>query len=164
MKTTFLVTAVLSSLVSSRPATQAFCTPPTTPFFLVTTWTPTCVENSTSLPDASAISLYDPNHQTTLVLRTILPGYMSLPNFTLTDGALQTIASGPFGATTQLYNSTTLAAGQALGFAAAANPAAGLSLEAGYLLANGGETEGWTLCTVSGETVVSTHPSSLSGQ
>lgn len=70
---------------------------------------------------------------------------------------MQTITDGPFGAKTQLYNSTTPAVGEQLGFVAAENPAGGLSLEGGYLLAVGGETQGWTLCKTSGEPVVSCH-------
>ncbi|QDS75559.1 hypothetical protein FKW77_005774 [Venturia effusa] len=156
MKTSLLSTVLLSgftSLISALPTAET-CLPLTSPFLLVTTSTPNCGP-STILPNVSAISVYDPNHSTTLYLRTILPGYNSLPNFTLADGALQTNATGPFGLTTQLYNSTAVAADQSLGFAAAANPAGGLSLSMDYLLANNDDTEGWTLCNDSfGESVI----------
>jgi hypothetical protein len=154
MKTTLLIATVLSGLTSGLPTSM--CTPPTAPFFLVTTSSRSCSDNSTLLPDAAATSTYAPLHQTTLLIRTILPGYQSLPNFTLTDGTLETVSDGPFGAQTQLYNATTPAAGEQLGFVAAANPTGGFTLEDGYLLAVGGDTESWTLCTVSGEPVVST--------
>lgn len=155
MKTTLLITTVLAGLTSSQPTTN--CTPPTAPFYLITTSSPSCSGNSSLLPSVAATSTFAPAHQPTLLLRTILPGYNSLPNFTLADGTLQTITDGPFGAKTQLYNSTTPAVGEQLGFVAAENPAGGLSLEGGYLLAVGGETQGWTLCTTSGESVVSCH-------
>lgn len=90
-----------------------------------------------------------------------------MPNFTITDnGALQTSTSGPFGLKTQLYNSTTLAANSVLGFEAAADPAGGLRLDQGYLLANNESTEGWTLCKDTlGEVVVSfLSPPLLSGK
>lgn len=157
MKTTLLTTILLLGLTTSTsalPTTPITCEPLTSPFLLVTTNTPNCGP-STILPNVSAISLYDPNHSTTILLRTILPGYNSLPNFTLADGALQTTASGPFGLREQLYNSTALAPNQNLGFAAAASPAGGLSLDMDYLLANNEDTEGWTLCKdLSGQTVV----------
>lgn len=161
MKTTLLSTAVLSglsSLTSALPTlpTLPACTPIISPFLLITTTTPNCGP-STTMPNVSAISVYDPAHSTTLNLRTILPGYNSLPNFTLADGTLQTISFGPFGSKPQLYNATGGTSNQPLGFQAAASPVGRLGLSMGYLLANNDDSEGWTLCKDSyGETVVST--------
>ncbi|TID25213.1 pullulan synthetase [Venturia nashicola] len=147
MKTSLLsaVISLLASLSSALP-TYANCTLITSPFLLITTSTPDC-GFSTKMPNVSAISAYDPAHSTTLNLRTILPGYNSLPKFTLADGALQTTSFGPFGLKQQLYNSTAVASNQPLKLEAAPSPAGGLSLSMGYLLAsNGNDTEGWTLC------------------
>lgn len=156
MKTILLTTSVLTlftSLSSSQPTPQ--CIPPTSEFYLVTTSSPSCSGNSSYLPSVAATSTFAPAHQPTLLLRTIGPGYNSLPNFTLADGTLQTISNGPFGVKTELYKSITPGEGEQLGFVAAEISGGGFSLEVGYLLAVGGDTDGWTLCETSGQAVVS---------
>jgi hypothetical protein len=158
MMTTLLTTIVLSILSRSISSQPISCSPPTSPFYLVTTTYSSCSSNSSLLPNVSATSTFAPAHQPTLLLRTIAPGYFSLPNFTFADGSLHTISDGPFGAQTQLYNSTTPGVGDELGFAAAGERNGTLSLVGGYLLAVGGDTEGWTLCVgneTMGEPVVS---------
>ncbi|KAF2473397.1 uncharacterized protein BDR25DRAFT_387607 [Lindgomyces ingoldianus] len=117
-----------------------------TNFLLVTTNQSTATSNSSTLRAVSATSLFDPYYQPTLYLRLTGPGYGSLPNFTLTSGTLHTTTYGPHGIGVYEYNSTTVIAGQQLGFLAAEQPAGNLALDAGYLLTVGGEKEGWMIC------------------
>ena len=74
------------------------------------------------------------------------PGYGSLPNFTLTDGTLSTIALAPFGNEMYQYNSTVVKAGSELQFLASQQPAGNIELDEGYLLTVDGQREGWTIC------------------
>lgn len=88
----------------------------------------------------------DPFHQPALLLRLTGPGYGSLPNFTLTDGTLSTIALAPFGNTYSRFNSTVVTAGSELQFLASVQPAGNIALDEGYLLTVDGQREGWTIC------------------
>jgi hypothetical protein len=90
--------------------------------------------------------LQDPFNQPALLLRLIGPGYNSLPNFTLADGTLSTIANAPFNGGLKLYNSTVVEAGKQLQFLASIQPAGNLALDRNYLLTVGGEKKGWTIC------------------
>ncbi|KAF3180014.1 hypothetical protein TWF225_001931 [Orbilia oligospora] len=66
-------------------------------FYLVTSSSPISCPNSSDLANASAISTFDPYYQEDYLLRTIGPGYNSLPVFNLKRGNLVTIASLPHG-------------------------------------------------------------------
>ncbi|KAK6508780.1 hypothetical protein TWF481_003550 [Arthrobotrys musiformis] len=66
-------------------------------FYLITSSSPISRLNSSDLPDASAISTFDPYYQEDYLLRTIGPGYGGLPVFNLNRGNLVTIASLPHG-------------------------------------------------------------------
>lgn len=127
-------------------------------FLLVTTTSSSASAHSSNLPNVSATTYFDPYHQTTFLLRTIAPGYGSLPLFNLTDGTLQTPAyvfNDNDG--TVEYNSTIVIAGEELGFEPDPQPDGNLVLKDGYLLTVGGDAEGWTLCNGPiDQTVVST--------
>ncbi|EOA82716.1 hypothetical protein ACJQWK_04344 [Exserohilum turcicum] len=90
--------------------------------------------------------MQDPFNQPALLLRLIGPGYGSLPNFTLNDGTLSTLAQAPHGGGLLRYNSTLVKAGQELRFLAAEQPKGNIALDEGYLLTVDGEREGWTIC------------------
>jgi len=143
---TATILSLLTSLTTALPAATTSCAPPNSPFYLVTTTSPACSSNSTLLPSVSATSLFDPFQQPAYLLRLIDPGYLSLPNFTLADGALHTLSSGPLGQGSFLYNSTPPVAGTELQFQQSEQADGGLSLLEGYLLAVGGVAEGWTIC------------------
>jgi hypothetical protein len=138
---------LLASLVTAAPTSSCKTTTNSSPFYLVTTSSCECSSNSTLLPSVSATSLFDPQHQANYLLRLISPEYFSLPNFTITDGVLHTISSGPFGLETYLYNSTPPVAGTELQFAQSLQGNGGLSLIGGYLLAVNGSGKGWTICS-----------------
>jgi hypothetical protein len=124
-------------------------------FFLVTTSSSECSSNSSLLPFVSATSLFDPQQQPNYLLRLIGSGYFSLPNFTITNGVLQSVATAPFDFQSYLYNSTPPVAGTELQFAQSAQGDGGLSLIGGYLLAVNGSGDGWTVCSGPlGESVV----------
>jgi hypothetical protein len=129
----------------SLPLSTALPTPLST-FLLVTTSQPTPSTNASDLQAVSATSLFDPFNQPALLLRLTGPGYGSLPNFTLSDGTLSTIASAPFGGGRSRYNSTVVEVGKELQFLAKEQPVGNLALDGGYLLTVGGEKEGWTIC------------------
>ncbi|KAK6362562.1 hypothetical protein TWF730_000019 [Orbilia blumenaviensis] len=77
----------------------ALCSATNTPkdFYLVTSSSPIPCPNSSSLPNASAISTFDPYYQEDYLLRTIGPGYNGLPIFNLKRGNLVTVANLPHG-------------------------------------------------------------------
>jgi hypothetical protein len=140
-------TSALPLLTNSTPSN----------FLLVTTSSCEPSANSSLLPNVSATSLFDPFYQSNFLLRTIAPGYGSLPRFNLSSsGVLQTISTGPHGLDFFVINSTSVIEGEELQFVAE-NPAAGnLGLRDGYLLALGGDGNGWTLCDGGlGQSVVS---------
>ncbi|KAK6535764.1 hypothetical protein TWF281_000016 [Arthrobotrys megalospora] len=66
-------------------------------FYLVTSSQATPCPNSSDLPNASAISTFDPYYQEDYLLRLIGPGYNSLPVFNLKRGNLVTVANLPHG-------------------------------------------------------------------
>ncbi|KAH8732341.1 hypothetical protein GQ44DRAFT_640854 [Phaeosphaeriaceae sp. PMI808] len=117
-----------------------------TNFLLVTTSQLDASAESAELKAVSATSLFDPFNQPALLLRLQMPGYNSLPNFTLSSGTLSTIAQAPFGGGKKLYNSTVVEEGKQLQFLASVQPAGNLALNEGYLLTVNGEKEGWTIC------------------
>jgi hypothetical protein len=150
------VVSYLLSLTAAAPTSTCNSSVALLPFYLVTTSSSECSTNSTLLPSVSATSLFDPLHQPNYLLRLVGPGYFSLPNFTLTDGVLHSIAAAPFGLETYIYNSTPPVAGTELQFFQSAQGNGGLSLLGGYLLAVNGSGEGWTICSGTlGENVVS---------
>ncbi|KAF2828545.1 hypothetical protein CC86DRAFT_368757 [Ophiobolus disseminans] len=117
-----------------------------TNFLLVTTSQADPNPDPSELQAVAATSLYDPFHQPALILRLIGSGYNSLPNFTLTDGTLSSVALAPFNGGEKLYNSTIVEAGKELQFLASPQPAGNMALSEGYLLTVDGEEEGWTIC------------------
>ncbi|KAB2102690.1 hypothetical protein AG0111_0g9039 [Alternaria gaisen] len=139
-----------SSLVSFAIAAASLCTAlPTnlTNFLLVTTSQIDASANTSELKAVSATSLFDPFHQPALLLRLTGPGYGSLPNFTLADGTLSTIALAPFSTTEyKQFNSTVVTSGSELQFLASVQPAGNIALDEGYLLTVDGQREGWTIC------------------
>ncbi|KAL1799927.1 hypothetical protein ACET3X_000269 [Alternaria dauci] len=139
-----------SSLVSFAITGASLCTAlPTnlTNFLLVTTSQIDPSANTSQLKAVSATSLFDPFHQPALLLRLTGPGYGSLPNFTLTDGTLSTIALAPFSTTEyKQFNSTVVTTGSELQFLASVQPAGNIALDDGYLLTVDGQREGWTIC------------------
>jgi hypothetical protein len=117
-------------------------------FYLVTTCSPTCLSNSSLLPDVSATSFFAPFRQATYLLRLISPGYLSLPQFNLTSNdSLTSIQPDQFGKGSYTYGNEAATTGTELQFAQDV-AAGGLSLagDEGCLLAVGGSVEGWTLC------------------
>ncbi|KAF2231603.1 hypothetical protein EV356DRAFT_506625 [Viridothelium virens] len=136
------------ALTTAKPLhrRQAPLDPGTTPFYLVTTSSPTASSNSTTLPSVSATSFYDAEYATDYTIRQQPPGYNYIPVFTLVDGNLQSLTYTPHANELALYNSTATATNATLSFAPATQPQGCLSLESGYLLAKDGETKGWTIC------------------
>jgi len=98
------------------------------------------------LPPAKLSQAEDPISQSTLLLRLIGPGYNILPNFTLADGVLSTVTSGPHNIGSYKYNSTTVTTNSQLQFVARPMTNGNVGLKDGYLLSVGGESEGWTIC------------------
>ena len=130
-------------------------------FYLVTTTSSTLSLNSSTLPNATALSLFDPFYQENYWLRATDPGYNSLPKFNLTGGTLATVSAGPHNLGSFVFNSTVPASGKELEFFARAASGGALGLKDGYLLTVGDEVVGWKLCTKAdntylGQTVVST--------
>jgi hypothetical protein len=147
---------ILVSLAIAAPISSCNSSAISSSFYLVTTSSSECSSNSTLLPSVSATSLFDPSQQPNYLLRLIAPGYFSLPNFTLTDGVLQSVATTPFGLQSYLYNSTPPAVGTELQFSQSVQGNGGLGLLGGYLLAVNGSGVGWTVCSGPlGESVVS---------
>lgn len=138
-------TTLLAGLAAVLPFTTSAPTNPTN-FLLVTTTSHTPCANSSDLASVSATSLFDPYYQTNYLLRTIAPGYGSLPRFNLTGGTLESLASGPHGVGEFEYNSTAVRAGEELQFAPSKEPAGRLGLKDGFLLSVGGKATGWTIC------------------
>ncbi|KAI4793619.1 hypothetical protein E4T45_12534 [Aureobasidium sp. EXF-8846] len=118
----------------------------TTPFYLVTTTSKSYAKNSSSLPNVSLTSLFDPYYQPNYLLRLIAPGYGSVPQFTLSNGVLHTPSTGPHGIGEYIFNSSDVHTGSELQFRAQYEGSGDLSLEKGYLLAVNGSTKGWTIC------------------
>lgn len=141
MQYTALFTTLLAALTTAAPSPKN-----PTNFLLVTTTSRTSFANSSDLANVSATSLFDPNYQTNYLLRTIAPGYGSLPRFNLTGGTLETLGTGPHGIGEFEYNSTAVRAGEELQFAPSKEPAGRLGLRDGFLLSVGGMVSGWTIC------------------
>lgn len=155
--------AFLTSLTTAVPTpfpqntTDTNCDVSKSQFYLVTTTSPFCSSNSSNIPFVSATSLFDPDQQSNFFLRTIGPGYLSIPVFTLNAGALYTYASNTFGQGNYTYSSAGIVDGQELQFLIGNGTDSGLELVAGYMLAVGGVMDKWRLCAGDfGETVVST--------
>lgn len=135
----------------ARPAPQYGTAPmcPTLPsqFYIVTTTSPTCLSNSSLLPNASATSFFDPLQQSQFQLRLIGPGYLSLPLFTLSNASLQAYNADAFGQGNYSWSSQMPAPGSELLFDQGAAGGGGLSWTGeGNLLAVNGSAEGWTIC------------------
>lgn len=142
---------------TSQNTTTSSCNVSNSTFYLVTTPSPFCMSNSSNIPFASATSLFEPNGQTNLTLRTIGPGYLSLPTFTFSTGTLYTYASNSFGQGNYTYSSDVVENGTEWQFAQGKTVSGGLGLVGGYLLSSGGLMDMWTLCPGAlGQTVVST--------
>lgn len=144
--------AGLAIAVSNTPSNAQ------TNFFLVTTTSDSQAAHSSKLPDVSATSLFDPNHQPDYLLRLINPGYNSLPQFNLSSSGLQTEAYS-FAKLVQL-DSVGVQPDTQLVFRSGSqdhsDDSGKLSLLGGYLLAVDGESKGWTICDgPQGEKVVS---------
>jgi hypothetical protein len=124
-------------------------------FYLVTAASPICNSNSSNIPMASATSLFAPLHQSNLFLRTIGPGYFSLPVFTLFGGSLHTFSSDAFGQGNYTYSSLAPVESVELQLLQGEQGNAGLSLTGGFLLGVNGVMDQWTLCPGAvGQTVV----------
>lgn len=145
MRTYTILLAALSSLASAAPARRAV---ELSNFFLVTTTQLASSSNSSLLHKVSAISLFHPFDQQTYLLRTIQPGYNTLPTFTLLNGNLLTKTEKPHGLGEAVYNSTgPLTAGDELGFLPSVQSTGNLALKDGSLLTVDGQAEGWTICS-----------------
>ncbi|KAK3656739.1 hypothetical protein LTR56_002720 [Elasticomyces elasticus] len=140
-----ILTLCLTGLAAASPYPRQASN--LTNFLLVTTSQCPSTANSSALADVSALSLFDPHYQANYIIRTIGPGYGSLPRFNLTSGDLGSLASGPHGVGTFVYNSTGEVEGGQLMFSKEADDEDGnLALKNGYLLTVDGEEEGWTIC------------------
>jgi hypothetical protein len=94
-------------------------------------------------------------HQSNLFLRTIGPGYLSLPLFTLSSGSLHTFASDAFGQGNYTYSSPTPVEGAELQFLQGEQENAGFNFTGGFLLGVNGVADQWSLCDGElGQTVV----------
>ncbi|KIV99778.1 uncharacterized protein PV09_08584 [Verruconis gallopava] len=145
--------AFLASVVGALPTPQPQeasgqddCNMSSSLFYLVTASSPMCSSNSSNLPMVSATSLFDPLHQPNFFLRTIGPGYGSLPVFTLSGGSLHTFSSDAFGQGNYTYSASRPVPGSELQFLQGDQSDAGLALKGGFLLGLGDVTDGWTLC------------------
>lgn len=138
----------LSGLATMAAAVSDTGSSDQTNFLLVTSTSDSRTTDSSKLPDVSAISLFDPNHQPDYLLRLINPGYNSLPQFNLSSSGLQTEAYS-FAKLVEL-NSISVRPDTQLVFRSGSqdhSPDSGrLSLLDGYLLAVDGESKGWTFC------------------
>lgn len=148
----------LSGLAATATAVTNTASNAQTNFFLVTTTSDSQAAHSSKLPDVSATSLFDPNHQPDYLLRLINPGYNSLPRFDLSSSALQTEAYS-FAKLVEL-DSVSVQSDMQLVFRSDSqdhsDTSGKLSLLGGYLLAVDGESKGWTICDgPQGEKVVS---------
>ncbi|KAK5108356.1 hypothetical protein LTR62_008386 [Meristemomyces frigidus] len=148
MYTTTLLYAAIALLTTLTTASPFARQPPLpTNFLLVTTTQCPSTLNSSALASVSATSLFDPYNQKNYLLRTIAPGYGSLPRFNLTNGDMSSLAPGIEGVGVYEYNSTGgVTAGKELMFAPSVEPKGNLGLKNGYLLTVGGQEEGWTIC------------------
>ncbi|KAI4718323.1 hypothetical protein E4T48_05515 [Aureobasidium sp. EXF-10727] len=143
----FVFAASLAALATASPlVNRAPIINTTQPFYLLTTDSPIYSSNSSSLPNVSLTSLFDPYYQPNYLLRLIAPGYGSVPQFTLSQGVLHTPGKGPHGVGDYIFNSTEVHTGSELQFRAQYEGAGDLSLEKGYLLGVNGSTTGWTIC------------------
>ena len=115
-------------------------------FYLITASSPLCDPNSANIPMAAATSLLRPFRQAQLLLRTIGEGYLSLPTFTFSDGALHTIAGDALGQGEYPHSTIAPVEGQELQFLRDQAGDANLTLTGGFLLGVGGVTDGWKLC------------------
>lgn len=154
--------ALLASITAAAPTPQpqaaeiASCDVASSQFYLITASSPLCSANSSMIPMAEATSLFAPLRQPNLFLRTIGPGYLSLPTFTLSGGSLFTWASDSFGQGNFSYASAAPVEGTELQFLQGQEGNAGLTLTGGFLLGVGGVTDGWKLCEGAvGQSVVS---------
>ena len=144
--------AVMAAAVSNTASNAQ------TNFFLVTTASDSQAADISKLPDVSATSLFDPNHQPDFLLRLINPGYNSLPQFTLSSSSLETEAYS-FAKLVELKSISVQPDTQLVlrsGSQTQNHDTGKLSLLDGYLLAVDGESTGWTICDgPQGEKVVS---------
>jgi len=149
--------ASLATLATASPLeNRAPTINTTTPFYLLTTNSPTYTKNSSLLPTVSLTTLFDPYYQPNYLLRLIAPGYGSVPQFTLSNGVLHTPGKGPHGIGDYIFNSSEVHTGSELEFRTQYEGTGDLSLEKGYLLAVNGSTHGWTICVEElGQRVVS---------
>ncbi|WPH02011.1 Hypothetical protein R9X50_00486500 [Acrodontium crateriforme] len=160
MATAIIVSALLALLSSSiaspiavgdRKIIRRF-SPWHNGFKLVTADSYTASFSPATLPNVSAISLFDPFDQANYLLRLIGPGYGSLPVFNITQtGLLQTVAEGPEATGEWVYTSEGAEDGQNLEFTSTSPPMkapveGSLGLLWGYLLTVNGSEEGWTIC------------------
>lgn len=145
MRTSHAIASLAAAAVLSAalPTTQNL-----TSFFLVTTTSRYAAGNTSALPSVNATSLFDADSSSSDLyqLRLIAPGYGSLPQFTIKDNTLHTIAYGPHGNGEYDYESTEVEDGQDLAFDPTPEEGSNLSLEDGYLLAVNGQCTGWTVC------------------
>jgi hypothetical protein len=154
--------ALFSSLSSAIPTPKPqvdvveSCNVSSTQFYLITASSPLCSENSSNIPMAAATSLFAPLRQPNLFLRTIGPGYLSLPIFTLSEGSLYTYTTDAVGQGNYSYGTPAPAEGDELQFLRDQAGSAGLTLTGGFLLGVNGVTDGWKICEGSfGQQVVS---------
>jgi hypothetical protein len=80
--------ATTSPLINHKPTINT-----TTPFYLLTTTSPTFSKNSSSLPNVSLTTLFDPYYQPNYLLRLIAPGYGSVPTHQAKDPMALAITS-----------------------------------------------------------------------
>lgn len=162
MKSSILsIIASLAFYVNAIPtpqpleARQANCNVSQGQFYLITTASPMCNSNSSNIPMASATSLFAPEEQPNFLLRTIGPGYLSLPVFTYSEGSLHTWSSNAFGQGNYTYGSLSPSGNTELQFLQDEQVNAGLNFKGGFLLGVNGVTDQWKLCDGPlGETVV----------
>jgi hypothetical protein len=140
--------SIASALPTPRPQTEVLesCNVSTAQFYLITASSPLCSENSSNIPMAAATSLFAPLRQANLFLRTIEPGYLSLPIFTLSQGSLYTYTTDAVGQGNYSYSTPVPADGAELQFLRDQQGDAGLTLTGGFLLGVNGVTDGWKLC------------------
>lgn len=140
------ISLLLASTIAISSTTASAATIPSS-FYLVTTTSRNSAHNSSHLNNVSAISIFDPIHQTNYLLRTTDYGYGSLPTFSLSNGDLTTLTSPPFQTEEVIYTSLPLEKNTPLQLNQYQQPKGKLSLVKGYLLAAGESVEDWTLCT-----------------
>jgi len=139
-----IFTTILGLLTLSLSAPTY--TPVPSPFYLVTTTSPTQSNNSTSLPHVLSLGLIEPINSTSYYLLDEGPGHASYPQFLLADGNLHATIGGPSG--DQDIETVEVAAGGELAFRVGSTGCGDLSLLHGYLLAVDGRADKWSVCVV----------------